>query len=29
MGDHAPIGGSEVYVFQAGQSGYASVPGGR
>lgn len=26
MGGHAPIVGSEVYVFQAGTSGYASAP---
>ena len=26
MGGHAPLIGSEVYVFQAGQTGYASVP---
>jgi hypothetical protein len=26
MGGHAPIIGAEVYVFQAGQTGYASVP---
>ncbi|WP_158787331.1 hypothetical protein [Granulicella sp. L46] len=26
MGGHAPIIGAEVYVFQAGQTGYASAP---
>ena len=26
MGGHAPIIGAEVYVFQAGQNGYASAP---
>jgi hypothetical protein len=26
MGGHAPLVGTEVYVFQAGQSGYASAP---
>jgi hypothetical protein len=26
MGGHAPVVGAEVYVFQAGQTGYASVP---